>query len=336
MLTPASRRWTVTEVDPAEAATHEDIAELRRAVHAADMPDAPGLSLTIATGPTQIHRLVRDRGGDVLGELRAVLREGSNAHQMTVNIAVHPQARRQGIGRCLAEEARRIAEERGRTVLTGTVHAQWPGGPPRSPAGVPFAEAVGYAMAVAEVRSKLATADIAGLAGIHDAALAASREYETQGWIGQVPDELLEAVAKINTHFMGDHPVGELQTNPTPITVATLERENAAAVSGGTFPYGIVARHRDTGEIVAHTVIRVPPGEESHAKQWLTIVMPEHRGHRLADRVKVENLRQLIAGHPDVTSVWTESAESNAAMRRINERMGFTVVDRWLKFQQVR
>ena len=282
-----------------------------------------------------IRRVVRDGGGRLLGELQALLRTGGNSDQVAVTILVHPEVRRQGIGTALARDADRIAAEQGRTVLTGTLHAGWPGGPARPVAGPECAAAVGWQQAIAELRSKLSVSRIPSLDGIYQASLERSADYETTPWAGQVPAELMEPVAAINTFFMGNHPLGALRTRPAPITVETLREENRAAANGGVFPYGVVARHRGTGEVVAHSVIRISPDAGPHAKQWLTIVRPDHRGHRLADRVKVENLRQMRAGHPDVEWVWTESAEVNTAMRKINERMGFTIVDRWLKFQRV-
>ena len=62
------------------------------------------------------------------------------------------------------------------------------------------------------------------------------------------------------------------------------------------------------------------------AWQWQTIVLPEHRGHRLGMLVKVANLDHLRAHEPAVTVIHTGNADSNAPMLRVNVAMGFVPV----------
>jgi RimJ/RimL family protein N-acetyltransferase len=48
-----------------------------------------------------------------------------------------------------------------------------------------------------------------------------------------------------------------------------------------------------------------------------------HRGRGLARAVKLESLRRLRDDHPEVEVVSTSNAEENAAMRHVNESVGF-------------
>jgi hypothetical protein len=68
--------------------------------------------------------------------------------------------------------------------------------------------------------------------------------------------------------------------------------------------------------------------------QWDTLVMAEHRGHRLGLLIKAANLRALRRELPDVSWLCTWNAESNEPMLRVNRALGFHPVGRtteWLK-----
>ena len=59
---------------------------------------------------------------------------------------------------------------------------------------------------------------------------------------------------------------------------------------------------------------------------WQVAVDHSHRGRGLARWVKAESLRLLAQDRPDVALVSTCNAEENAAIRRVNERLGFVPV----------
>jgi hypothetical protein len=79
------------------------------------------------------------------------------------------------------------------------------------------------------------------------------------------------------------------------------------------------------GKVVAFTDIIVTK-DETRAAQWYTIVDRDFRGHRLGAAVKVANLRQVLAAHPELTEVHTSNAETNANMVGINDRLGYQPV----------
>ena len=70
------------------------------------------------------------------------------------------------------------------------------------------------------------------------------------------------------------------------------------------------------------------------AYQWDTLVLADHRGHRLGQLVKAANLRALRAGLPQVRRVVTWNAESNAPMLRVNRALGFEPVGRMVEWQK--
>nr|MDQ2699153.1 GNAT family N-acetyltransferase [Actinomycetota bacterium] len=61
-------------------------------------------------------------------------------------------------------------------------------------------------------------------------------------------------------------------------------------------------------------------------QQYITIVLEEHRGHKLGMLLKVANLQhleQVKPGHPSVT---TFNAEENRFMLDVNEAVGFVPI----------
>jgi RimJ/RimL family protein N-acetyltransferase len=79
---------------------------------------------------------------------------------------------------------------------------------------------------------------------------------------------------------------------------------------------------RADGEIGAFTELRVSSGSILGFTDD-TGTVAAHRGQGLATAVKLESLRHLREDHPEITVVTTSNAEENAAMRRVNERVGF-------------
>jgi len=80
----------------------------------------------------------------------------------------------------------------------------------------------------------------------------------------------------------------------------------------------------DGGEVAAFTDLRVSPDSRVGFTDD-TGTVAAHRGRGLATAVKLESLRTLRRDHPEVTIVTTTNAEDNAAMRHVNERIGFRV-----------
>ena len=76
----------------------------------------------------------------------------------------------------------------------------------------------------------------------------------------------------------------------------------------------------------AVSVIHQLPGRDGVANQLETSVHPEHRGRGLALWAKSAVMAQVRDQRPDINRILTNVAASNAAMRAVNERMGFTVV----------
>ena len=103
-------------------------------------------------------------------------------------------------------------------------------------------------------------------------------------------------------------------------------RENDAlrAARGARFLIA-VAQHLASGRLVACTELAIGAEAPGQAWQMLTVVRPDHRGHRLGLAVKLANLDALARQEPRVGVVVTGNAVVNAPMIAVNDMMGFEV-----------
>ena len=74
--------------------------------------------------------------------------------------------------------------------------------------------------------------------------------------------------------------------------------------------------------------------EPGKAYQWGTLVLREHRGHRLGQATKAHNLLWLQRERADLTLLVTYNAEVNRHMIAVNEAMGFRPVERLGEYQR--
>ncbi len=85
--------------------------------------------------------------------------------------------------------------------------------------------------------------------------------------------------------------------------------------------------------VVGYSDLSIPLDDPQHIHQWGTIVLRDHRGHRLGLALKARNLLEVQREYPGRTALHTANAEVNAAMVGINERLGFRPVELYPEFQ---
>ena len=78
-----------------------------------------------------------------------------------------------------------------------------------------------------------------------------------------------------------------------------------------------------TGELVGMTELILAQHRPVLALQDETLVVREHRGHRLGMRLKLANLEQLTAVAPEVTTVYSWTHSGNDRMNWVNAQLGF-------------
>lgn len=268
--------------------------------------------------PGDYHRrvlLAATDGGRVVGTAEVALSLQDNTHVAEVDVAVLPDVRRRGVGRLLHGAATRRRRREGRTSASGEVHV--PSG--SDAAGLAFARALGYRTVHEEdhlVLTLPADPDPGPLA----------EGYEVLGWRGACPDELLAAYAGLRTRMNQDVPVGERDVEAVEVSP---ERVRAGEERLGR-AYDLLvaaARHRADGLLVGYSLVLVPQGTPD-ALQDDTLVLAEHRGHRLGLALKAATLSALREHHPGLASIHTWTDPHNDPMQATNRRFGYQVVER--------
>ncbi|MGH3716463.1 MAG: GNAT family N-acetyltransferase, partial [Micromonosporaceae bacterium] len=183
----------------------------------------------------------------------------------------------------------------------------------RSPAPTAFATRLGANRALEEVRRRLLLAelDTARL----DAVLAESWRhaagYSLVTWTDRTPDDAVADIASLDSSFMSEAPTGELDWEPENTDAAQIRAAEHAMVLRGWDRLNVAARHDATGQVVAWTTLGLAGESDEHVWQQITLVRPDHRGHRLGTVVKLENLALARRAWPRMKRIDTFNATVN-------------------------
>ena len=279
----------------------------------------------------------------VMGRIvaRAVYNRPVNddAHHAGLFIEVLPAYRGAGIGTALFEHYIGVARSEGRNELhTDFLQPDAPGPRLYSPTGfgsVPehspatqFVRARGFTLEQVERISTLTLPlDVPALTRLRDRAqLAAGDEYRLHTWFGAVPARWLRDMAVIQTRMSTDAPTGDLANTEDPWDEKRVVADDAATARTHGASINAAVECVSTGRLVAASQLVAPRDETRAVGQTHTLVLSEHRGHRLGMLVKAANLLalgQLKSSHPNVT---TFNAEENRFMLNVNEALGFVPV----------
>jgi len=303
-----------------------------------DLAYEPSEELPHYTDRFNPHRLFLARAdGVIVG--RAVYETTGEDEVDTAWLAVGvvPSARGTGIGRALADAVEELARAEGKAkVLAYAGMVDTPGERIPSPTGfgsIPaesrdmrFLQSRGYSFEQVERISRLPL-PVPDLDRLVDAAVAASgADYRLHRWIGRAPEQWHEDIAVLATRMSTDAPSAGLEE---PEDVWTVERVVAAAERDLLSPrtrLETVVEHVPSGRLVGFTVLSVPRQSHRSVDQFATLVLREHRGHRLGMLLKVANLQYLAEVAPGHPSVITFNAEENRHMLDVNEAVGFAPI----------
>ena len=254
-----------------------------------------------------------------------------------LSVEVLPEFRGRGIGSALYDAVVSVATELGRTTLQAYAMArQQPGERLEAPTGfgsVPLADpgvrfllARGWSLEQVERSSRLAL-PVADLAERVEAAGAASGpDYSVHTWVGATPQRWLEDIAMLATRMSTDAPSAGLDATEDVWTVERVLDDDARQAESPRRQFIAAVEHVPSGRLAGFTELSVPPQPNRAVAQGDTIVLNEHRGHRLGMLLKVANiahLERLDPGHPSIT---TFNAEENRHMLSVNEAVGFVAV----------
>jgi GNAT superfamily N-acetyltransferase len=267
-------------------------------------------------------------GDRVVGglEVGVPLQENTRIGFLEVNVL--PDARRRGIGTALLDTAVAHCHADGRSSICGEVYVPAGGG---ESAAHGFSRHHGFEVVHQEDHLLLdLPVPVRTLESLR--AKAGGSAYDVVTWQGRCPDEHIAAFCEMRTRMENDVPTGEIDLDPVVVDeerVRTGEERLATSYLGIT----AAARRREDGVFGGYTQVYLPYGEP-HALQDDTLVMPEHRGHRLGTLLKCATLEIVQREHPDRVAIHTDTAIDNHAMQATNRDFGYRPVERLLEMQR--
>ncbi|MCF4123633.1 GNAT family N-acetyltransferase [Antribacter sp. KLBMP9083] len=362
-MTSSRTAWHVVEapnaasLDDAEAWAYHGIAAVSEACqqdlfgHADLAQNARGVLVGMDNQQyTTKHRFVAVRdpasgdgvhpgASDVVGHAFIAMPEASNRHLAEIHVAVDPAHRGQGIGSALLASAEEVVAAAGRTQVIGEpmfaaeapegMDALTPSnGSGRVPADLPttrFATRHGFALAQVSRKSVLdLPVDAARLARFEDESRAAAGpDFRLHTWQDEIPEEWLDGLAVLETRMTTDAPHGDLDVDED-VWDADRVRTFSEMQKRNRNGYLITAvEHVPSGALAGHSMLLYPLEDGPFAFQEDTIVLREHRGHRLGMLLKAVNLAELARVRPSTERIHTFNAEENQHMLAINVALGF-------------
>lgn len=277
-------------------------------------------------------------GEDIVA--RAVYETQASAPDVAwLTVEVLEEHRRRGMGSALLERIEAVANEENRAVRQSFALAQevpgdriapphGAGSLPLADPGVRFALAHGYALEQVERVSSLPLpVDPLTLAAHLETALTTSGPgYRVHTWRDTTPEHWREGLTVLLTRMSTDMPSAGLEAPEDPWTVERLLADERRHADDPRRTLIAAVEHVPTGQLAGFTELSVPPDLERAVTQEDTIVLHEHRGHRLGMLLKIANLDHLARARPGHPSVVTFNAEENRPMLSVNEAVGFVPI----------
>lgn len=323
---------SVTPLDPNDQPALDAVYRIAVAAQAVDEPDLPPTcrrrfeaSLWHPMPGIDTRWSVAHLDGVPVGWIQLYLPTLDNIENASVELVVDPAYRRRGVGRALHEHGLMLLREYGRKRLVGSTVTPLPGEEGRELPGAAFAAAAGARPALADVRRRLdvATLDRPRLAALLAETRAAAAGYRTVRWGDHAPGEYVADAAHLEGRLLLDAPLGDLSWEQEKMDAERIRGVERALDARGVRRYNTGAVHEASGRLVAWSQLSLAASSVQHAWQQITIVDPDHRGHRLGLLTKIENLEYALSHEPGLRVIDTYNAAENAHMIAINEQLGF-------------
>jgi GNAT superfamily N-acetyltransferase len=253
--------------------------------------------------------------GRLVGLLTACLPEHENTQQALVELRVHPDSRRRGIGTALLRTMLPVVIEKERTLLVGR-------GVRDGGAGFHFASHLGFRVVHSIVLQELALTP----ADPSRWEVPAPTGYSLARWVGSAPTDLLASYARARA-AIHDAPTGE-SFRPPGWTPERIRHAESTLRERNVEQRIVAALHEESGSTVGLTEIQLHPHRTDLAFQQDTAVLTEHRGQGLGRWIKAHMTTWLRTERPALTHIRTTTAADNVHMIRVNTELGYAIVRR--------
>ncbi|WP_458041699.1 MULTISPECIES: GNAT family N-acetyltransferase [Bacteria] len=253
-------------------------------------------------------------------------------------IELLPDVWGRGIGTGALELIERVARENRRTVLQSWVeHPDRPGPRLEPPTGFGSIPAVdpgarffvrhGFTLEQIERNSALDLRDTRdNVDRLLAEATVAAEGYRIVSWNAPTPPEFADGYAWMKSRMVTDAPSAAIEFDEETWDAARVALNDARAIDAGRLLHVTAAQHIETGELCAFNELAIGPDRTAASHQEDTLVLSEHRDHRLGMLVKCAGLRAWRDLAPESPRVITYNAEENRPMLDINEAIGFVPI----------
>ncbi len=266
------------------------------------------------------RRLLAWQGDTIAGNIGFGLRRAGTPNSadyapfMRAWGGVRRSFRRQGVGTALLRALLAFMDERGKSIVTIGTHL---------PEGSAFLAATGAAEKHREITNRLEVArlDWSDLARWEAVAMTAGSGLTWEIHAGRVPMARLAELQPRFGELLGEVPMGALNLPPMRFDLQNYVTWYAEMDRRGGEHFLVLLR--DGAEIVGICEAGWSARSPDRVFQELTGVAPAWRGKGLAKGLKAAMLRLVQERHPEVQTISTSNADTNAPILAINHRLGF-------------
>jgi GNAT superfamily N-acetyltransferase len=272
------------------------------------------------------HLLARADDGSAVAAALFSLPQLDNLHAAWLDVRVDPSQRRLGYGRTMVQYVEAETRRVGRTVINGI--NDMPVAQQDSHPAPLFCRAMAFevqhmghrralGLPLPPERAAALWRDVRDAKGASD--------YRVIRLKGRWPDQFVEDQCALERAMSTDQPLGDSQATEEVWDAARIDDQAQHLADQGLISLVAAAQHIESGQLVACSRLVYSDRRPSEAWQWATIVLEEHRGHRLGLAVKLANLDFLAQELPTARRVITSNAAVNAPMIAVNDLMGFEI-----------
>ncbi|SEJ16140.1 Acetyltransferase (GNAT) family protein [Deinococcus reticulitermitis] len=304
------------------------LSETQRLNHPELPPHDPAQLAQSLLSTTSDHRTGRftvcGEGGVVMAYGRLGQDTAQNRHLAHVHVSVHPDWRRRGLGRAVANALRERGEAwEARTLIGFTTD--------RLSGSEPFARSLGAEVALEHRTSQLMLAEVDSELLRRWQTRPPGEPYRLHEW-RRIPDEDLGRAAEMMM-VMNTAPRGAVEAEDWRITPEQVREWEDVLEREGVHRLLNVIEDTRSGELVALSDVTWHPDRAALVDQGMTAVRPSARGQGLGQWVKAALTERIRRECPGAEYVLTGNAEENAAMLAINVALGFRPWARTVEWQ---
>ncbi|WP_295034432.1 GNAT family N-acetyltransferase [uncultured Microbacterium sp.] len=164
------------------------------------------------------------------------------------------------------------------------------------------------------------------LLALRAAAEGAASGYRVVQWLLPTPEAFVDGYAWMKSRMSTDAPDADMDSPEETWDADCVREQDSRWLDMGHTVQVTAAQHIETGELCAYNELSLKGADDSVTQQNDTLVLAEHRGHRLGLLVKTAGLLSWHERHPRSQRVVTYNAEENRPMLSINEQLGFAPI----------